>query len=234
MPSRGLNFLSGRLPAFTNGAGITYEIRYTVAGSDEWRTHATGIDASRPFNFSLPQPGNLHYTNIGIFFGNVPSNFGLGNEVVMTFIVGADAPSNVLINRFALRYDNVERPGSSPDRPIVVPDTPENGGNWLSPGEIPAPEQLGEIGIADGQFPLADITDEQLQMRNEQAQNLVVFGYEPQITTDTDTDTSTNRRNPQTGDDFNLMGTILSAAGLVISLGALLILGKYKKKQVTR
>jgi len=122
MPGQGLNFQSGRLPAFTNGAGITYEIRYTVAGSDEWRTYRTGIDASRPFEFSLPQPGNLHYTNIGFFFGTVPADFGRNNQIVLSFVVGANAPNNVLINRFALRYDNVEREGLSPERPTVIRD----------------------------------------------------------------------------------------------------------------
>ena len=120
MPGQGLNFQSGRLPAFTNGTGITYEIRYTVAGSDEWRTYRTGIDASRPFEFSLPQPGDLHYTNIGFFFGTVPADFGHNNEIVLTFVVGDNAPNNELINRFIIRYGTVEIERESPDRPIVI------------------------------------------------------------------------------------------------------------------
>jgi len=93
MPGRGLNFQSGRLPAFTNGEGVTYDIRYIVTGSDQWRTHATGVDASRPFTFSLPQPGNLHYTDIGIFFGDVPAGFGLGNEIVLPLSFQAMHPT---------------------------------------------------------------------------------------------------------------------------------------------
>jgi len=147
MPGRGLNFQSGSLPAFTHGAGITYEIRYRVAGSDVWHVHATGISASQPFNFSLPQPGNLHYTEIGFFFGDVPADFALGNEIVMTFRVGAGAPNNQLINQFLVRYSNIERQGESPNPPIVIPPGGGNGsGNGYghnppggSGGNQPAP-----------------------------------------------------------------------------------------------
>ena len=121
MPGKGLNFLSGSLPAFYNGQGITYEIRYRVYGSSQWSTHATGIDASSPFNFTLPQPGNLFYTDIGFFFGDVPANFALNNTIVLTFIVSADAPNNVLVNDFILIYGGRERPGDSPDQPLVEP-----------------------------------------------------------------------------------------------------------------
>ena len=127
-PGRGLNFSSGRLPAFTGGAGITYEIRYRVDGSNVWHVHATGIDASSAHNFSLPQPGNLHYTEIGFFFGDVPANFGLNNEIVMTFRVGADAPNNQLINRFLVSYNNTERQGGGPNDPVVVPPGGSVGG----------------------------------------------------------------------------------------------------------
>ena len=133
IPGVGLNFRSASIPAFTNGEGITYEVRYTVAGSNEWRTYRTDIDASRPFSFSLPQPGNLHYTNIALFFGNVPADFALGNEIVMTFTVGNNAPNNTLINRFVVRYDNTEREGNSPNNPTVTPPT-ESGAGGSSGG----------------------------------------------------------------------------------------------------
>jgi len=120
MPGRGLNFHSGRLPAFTNGAGITYEIRYAVAGSDDWVVLATGIDASRPHTFQLPQPGNIHYSAIGFFFGTVPAGFGMNNEIVLTFVVGNDAPNNLLVNNFWITYEGIVQHGASPYRPIVV------------------------------------------------------------------------------------------------------------------
>ena len=118
-PGRGLNFQSGSLPAFVNGAGVTYDIRYQVVGSNEWRTHATDINANSPFTFSLPQPGDLYYTAIGLFFGDVPVGFGLGNEIVLTFVVGDNAPNNILTNGFMITFDNAERPGISPDEPVV-------------------------------------------------------------------------------------------------------------------
>jgi uncharacterized repeat protein (TIGR01451 family) len=128
IPSLGLNFQSGQIPAFAEGQGTTYDIRYRVAGG-EWQTHISGVDASAPFTFNLPQPGNLHYTHVGLFFGdaygNVPAGFALGNQIVFTFIVGSGAPNNVLVNRFLLTYDDIETPGSSPDRPVVIPDDPD-------------------------------------------------------------------------------------------------------------
>jgi len=208
IPGRGLNFQSGRLPAFTGGAGITYEIRYRVAGSGEWHTYATGIDASQPFNFSLPQPGDLYYTEIGFFFGTVPADFALNNEIVLTFMVGADAPNNVLINQFWVRYDNLEREGSSPQQPIVVPDIPDdNGGDtpWIT-----TPEQPGEI--APPYVP---------------QQDPVVYEPSPPATTDT-----AGRINPQTGDSFNMAGMIASIAGILLSLAALFVIAKKKQRVV--
>ena len=111
IPSLGLNFQSGRIPAFHNGAGITYDIRYRVAGSNEWHTHASNVDASRPFNFTLSETGDVHYTAIGLFFGNVPSNFGRGNEMVFTFRVTDEALGNTVINRLLVGYEDVELEG---------------------------------------------------------------------------------------------------------------------------
>jgi len=148
MPGVGLNFQSATIPAFTNGAGITFEVRYTVAGSNEWRVYQTGIDASQPFTFSLPQSGNLHYTNIALYFGDVPAYFALGDEIVMTFIVGATAPNNTLVNRFAVMYGNTEREGGSPDNPTLTPDTsPETGIPSVVIGLAVAVISIATIGI---------------------------------------------------------------------------------------
>jgi len=219
MPSRGLNFLSGSLPAFNNGAGITFDIMYTVYGSNEWRTHATGIDASRPFEFTLPQPGDLYYTNIELLFGNVPADFGLGNEIVMTFIVGEDAPNNTLVNRFIVRYGNVERECRGSGVVTVTPDVPGDGDdndNLLIPGDAQLTTS-GQPGDVDPSYIIqTPIVGEQLQIV-----------YEP----DGDTDIDINqRRNPQTSDNFNRAGIFLSLGGIVISLGALLLIVKSKKK----
>jgi|GEM_PF-3110507 len=130
IPGRGQNFVSGRLPAFTNGAGITFDIRYTVYGSNEWRNHATGVDAGQPFEFFLPQPGNVFYTNIGFFFGDVPADFGYGDQIILTFLVGHGAPNNVLVNRFVVMHGEYEREGNGTaivTSDIIIPDVPVSG-----------------------------------------------------------------------------------------------------------
>ncbi|MCL2353560.1 MAG: InlB B-repeat-containing protein, partial [Defluviitaleaceae bacterium] len=119
-PGVGLNFQSGSLPAFTNGTGITYDIRYRIAGDNTWHTHIAGVDAAAPFSFSLPQTGSLHYTYIGLFFGDVPAGFGASNEIVLTFIVGSYAPNNLLINNFAIMFNNITIPGETPDNPPTL------------------------------------------------------------------------------------------------------------------
>jgi len=112
LPGRGLNFASGRMPAFTNGAGITYDIRFTLPGSDTWHTLVSGVDASQPFNFSVPIPGSVYYTAIGFFFGTVPANFGWGNNIVLTFVLSDDVVGNTVTNRFIVNYGTTSREGS--------------------------------------------------------------------------------------------------------------------------
>ena len=145
LPGLGLNFVSGSLPAFTNGSGITYDVRYRVAGSTQWRTHAQGVNAAAPFNFSLPQPGNLRYTEIRFDFGTVPAGFGMGNEIVLTFRVGDNAPNNLLVNNFLVAHNNITRHGESPYTPVVIvpPVGPgpgagtSSGGNHVNQGNAP-------------------------------------------------------------------------------------------------
>jgi len=219
MPGRGLNFQSGSLPAFANGEGITYEIRYRIYGSNEWRIHATGIDASRPFNFSLPQPGNLYYTDIGFFFGNVPTNFAINNQIVLTFVVGADAPNGELVNRFFLLYSNVEREGGSPETPIIEPDDSITGsGNGNGGGSV---TDVTPLPIP----PTAPLWDTEQPIADREYQTI----YEQAETATDTTSPIIGRINPQTGDNFSFMGIILSLAGVVTSLGVLLLVLKPKR-----
>ena len=132
MPGVGLNFVSGSLPAFTHGQGVTYDIRYRVAGSNQWRTLVQGINAASPFYFELPQPGNLHYTDIRFDFGTVPVNFGLGNEIILRFVVGDNAPNNTLVNHFIVGYSGNNSQGESPHTPVVVPPPFVNGGGTVT------------------------------------------------------------------------------------------------------
>jgi len=140
-----LYFVSGSLPAFTNSAGVTYDIRFQVAGSSVWHTHATNVSANQAFTFSLPQPGNIRYTAIGFFFGTVPANFGQGNTIVLTFIAGASAPNNTLVNRFIVGYNHGEREGGGTAnlRPSPTPGS----GNQLRP------DGNGYIEIDDNNVP---------------------------------------------------------------------------------
>jgi len=145
LPGVGLNFSAGSLPAFTNGAGVTYDIRFQVAGSNVWHTHATGVNANQPFSFSLPQPGNIYYTTIGFFFGDVPAGFGMGDTIVLTFIAGASAPNNTLVNRFIVSYGNDSREGGGTAnlRPSPTPD----------PGNQVRPDGSGYIEVDDNNVP---------------------------------------------------------------------------------
>ena len=244
MPGRGLNFQSGRLPAFMGGEGITYEIRYRVAGSD-WRTHATGIDASQPFNFSLPQSGNLHYTEIGFFFGDVPAYFGLNNQIVLTFIVGEGAPNNMLVNDFVVRYGNIERPGGSPQNPIIVPPgtpgtpgTPggPDGGAGL-PGTPPGTSPVGETAQQPGVIApgtLAPTYDQQIFITppfvygvagGEQFPSIVVIeGYPSGQVEQVDGGAAEleARANPQTSDNNSFVGLLASMFGFAVSAAVIL------------
>jgi len=104
VPGERMNFASAELPAFTGGIGITYDIVYMVYGSGVWQVYRTGIDASQPFSFELSQPGNLHYSAIGFFFGAVPAGFGQDNEIVIDFTVESNISSNALQNRFSVQW----------------------------------------------------------------------------------------------------------------------------------
>ena len=136
-PGRGLNFVRATLPAFNNGEGVTFEIRYRVYGDIEWRTHSTNNSAASPTNFSLPQDGSTWYTYIGLYFGDVPAGFASGDEMIFTFYVGNDALGGRLVNRFFLTYNEEEKEGYSPDEPIVrqpgeeLPKLRDEYGNYI-------------------------------------------------------------------------------------------------------
>ena len=198
---------------------MTYDIRYRVYGSNEWRTFATGVDASQPFEFSLPQPGNLYYTHIGFFFGDVPANFGLNNQIRVYFVVGADAPNNLLVNRFVVSYTNGEREGSGTAN--VVTDPPTDGDS--TPNDHVTPDSgisndptenhnnidQDHAYLPDEYLPLAEASDD---LSN-------VDGTEPEQ--------RRRRINPQTGDvDISIMIILfLSISGIIATVGAVL----YKK-----
>jgi len=228
IPSRGLNFLGGALPVFTNSEGVTFEIRYRVYGSNEWHIYRTSIDASRPFTFTLPQPGDLFYTHIAFYFGDVPAYFGLDDEIVLTFIVGADAPDNRLVNQFWVRYDNVDREGASPDRPIVLPP------DELGEPELPLLQLPSLPEMPDGvQGQTQDNGETGITNRPEDTHSLTAppdqIGGISRNSEAAEHDTSRPaRHNPQTG-GHNAV-TMLPVI-VVAVLGALLLIGKNRMKK---
>jgi len=136
LPGVGLYFTAGSLPAFANGAGVTYDIRFRVEGSNVWHTHATNVSASQAFNFTLPQTSNTRYTHIGFFFGDVPANFGLGNTIVLTFTAGSSAPNNTLINRFFVSYGSTSREGGG-QATLITPNVSSGGSGSIAVGNMP-------------------------------------------------------------------------------------------------
>jgi len=224
IPSRGLNFIGGNFPAFSNSEGVTLEIRYTVYGSNEWHTYRTGIDASRPFAFALPQPGDLFYTQIGFFFGTVPVDFGLGDEIVLTFLVSADAPNNRLVNHFIMGYENNVVEGQSPDRPLVLPpDEPSEhevpGG---TPGDIPPPLTLPPVTTPD-EVTNQTLEDEDAPTEEIDPSQLGNTGHNNEINREEQIHQA--RTNPQTG-DIVAATTSQSILGAIGVFAALLLVGK--------
>jgi len=129
MPGLGLFLTSVSVPALHNGQGVTYDILYKLYGSDETHVLARGVDASSPFAATLPQPGNLYYTEIRFVFGTVPANFGLGNGIVLDFIAGDNAPNSRLINHFIVFHNGGNMLSNSSYDPLVITTMPATGRN---------------------------------------------------------------------------------------------------------
>ncbi|MCL2838989.1 MAG: InlB B-repeat-containing protein [Oscillospiraceae bacterium] len=86
--SPGLQFLSGTIPAFTNGNGIFYTVRYLTNLNNSPRIMASNVPADRPFSLLPPQLMNGEIvTEIIIEFDMIPAGFRMGNTIVYRFIV---------------------------------------------------------------------------------------------------------------------------------------------------
>jgi len=118
--------------------------------------------------------------------------------------------------------DNFIPGGSSPQPPLLEPEQDIPSELYDLPPVLPGDTTTG----SDGSVGLLT----RPESGNETGQ---AAGYEPQATTGTDISTETGRTNPQTGDNAGRIG-ILSATGLAISLGALLLLGKPKKNKAAK
>ena len=81
-------FLHGRLPAFTHGAGLFYTVAYRTNLDSSQRVIASNVPAGRPFEFSSPDlmPDEV-ITEISIKFDSVPAGFGVGDTIAYSFVV---------------------------------------------------------------------------------------------------------------------------------------------------
>ena len=82
-PSRTLRFHSGEIPAFSFGSGITYTILFRTDSSPVNQVFASGVSAAKPFRF-YNTTGEI-WTEITLFFDQVPNGFAHGNIIYYTF-----------------------------------------------------------------------------------------------------------------------------------------------------
>jgi len=137
-PPKGLDLVSMAIPAFTKGEGLFYSILYNT-NKQSSIVYASGISASREYSFKAPilQTGE-YYTAIAIYFDEVPSGFGVGDQITYTFRVAMDASGQTLVNKavFDYRFDGDEYEEESKAVAKVVesrnPRTGDSAGIWQS------------------------------------------------------------------------------------------------------
>ena len=105
-PPQGLTFDRGSVPAFTNGAGVTYSVVYSTNLSGGDTTLYTNMPADKPFTFDAPtlQPGE-YITSLRLVFSAAPTDFAHGDSIVYTFHVDADAAQTSFVNGGNVTYD---------------------------------------------------------------------------------------------------------------------------------
>lgn len=103
-PDKGIDFKGARLPAFTNGSKVAYDVViYTSSGSEV--VLYSHVPADSPFAFDAPPLRTGEYiTGVALDFGTVPSGFAAGNTLEMTFRVWDNPPSKTLYNTGILSY----------------------------------------------------------------------------------------------------------------------------------
>lgn len=103
-PDKGLDFVSAKLSAFTNGTGITYDIVYFTNLSGKQIMHSN-VPADSAFSFTAPKLKSGEYiTAVTLDFGTVPAGFAVGDTMQMTFRVWDNPPSQTLTNIGILSY----------------------------------------------------------------------------------------------------------------------------------
>jgi len=84
----GAQYLHGNIPAFTNGDGLFYTIRYRTNINALQRIAASHIPASAPFTLLPPALTDDEFiTEISIEFDTIPAGFGVGDTITHHFLV---------------------------------------------------------------------------------------------------------------------------------------------------
>ena len=105
-PDPGIDIIAVRLPAFTQGAGVSYSIYYyTERGGLRRNVVAEDISASQAFSIDMPalREGDF-VTMLAIEFGTVPRGFAVGDTLEMDFRVWDRPPARSLHNTGLLGY----------------------------------------------------------------------------------------------------------------------------------
>ena len=91
-PGDGLQFISGTIPAFTNGSGLTYTILYKTTPDGLNQVLARNIPADAPYFFE--NTTHRAWAQISLDFSSVPPGFAQGNQIEYTFLVLVPGYSN--------------------------------------------------------------------------------------------------------------------------------------------
>ncbi|MCD7948198.1 MAG: hypothetical protein LUG13_07910 [Oscillospiraceae bacterium] len=95
MPSSNLTFLSGQIPAFTKGDGLSYAVLYKTNTSNTYQVIASGVSAAQPYTVAPPQLGETEYiTELTLSFDAVPAGFAENNVIYYTFLPSGGTYSN--------------------------------------------------------------------------------------------------------------------------------------------
>ena len=86
--SENLRFHNGWVAAFEKGEALTYAVLYRAAGSSEYSVFAASVPASEDFRFSNTN-GEI-WTDISLFFEQVPGGFTEGVYITYTFEIIGD------------------------------------------------------------------------------------------------------------------------------------------------
>ena len=128
----GLTFVSAEIPAFTNAAGVTYNVKY-ITNKTGARVLQANVSAGAAQTISAPplsQDEYITYLTIEAN-GTVPAGFGRGDSITITCRVAAEPATNTLINQSMVFFNDRATPGDHEEVGVTPPqdgpDTPVDG-----------------------------------------------------------------------------------------------------------